>query len=241
MRKLVVGVAGVALTALSITGCASSGSDAASEDAALLQAQQGLDGASPLPSPTWTMMPSDDDMGSMMNDDEASSQDSAIGQLDSGERQFIVDMIPHHQQAVDMSTLALTRAKDPKVVNLATAILANQAKEISMMTGWVGPADDDAAGHHGMNHHGMGHSDDDAAMAEHGMLTDAQMEQLRTVKGAAFDKLFLTGMIAHHQGAVTMSKPHTTSANTTLANFAKAIIKDQTAEITQMQAMLAGL
>lgn len=254
MKKLALAAAVVLVSATAV-GCASAGSDTASEDAALLLEQQALLDASPMPSSTWTMMPSDDDgMESMMAGEDDAPATSSIGTLTADERQFITDMIPHHQQAVDMSTLALTRAKNPKVINLATTILANQAKEISMMTSWVGPADDDGTGEddmgaddmgHGMHHHGMnpgsGHAMGEDAMAGHGMLTAAQMDQLRAAKGTAFDKLFLTGMIAHHEGAVTMSKPLTTTANSTVADFAKAIIKDQTTEITQMRALLAGL
>lgn len=239
---LVTRIAVVALSALVIGGCATTGSDTSAEDAALLQAQAGLDVAPSMPSSTWSMMPGDDGMDGMhdmMHGDDGDMEEdsgSSIGALNADERQFIVDMIPHHQQAVDMSTLALTRAKDPKVINLATAILAAQAKEISMMTGWVGDADGGHMGHAG---HGMDHNM--GGMPEHGMLTEDQMRQLRDAKGVKFDQLFLTGMIAHHEGAVTMSQPHISSGNTTLAGFAKAIIKDQTAEITQMKAMLAKL
>ncbi|MEN9753289.1 MAG: hypothetical protein RL670_980 [Actinomycetota bacterium] len=137
---------------------------------------------------------------------------------------FAQMMIPHHQQAVDLGTLAETRASSPAVKALAAKIKAEQAPEISLMKGWLKDAGIDPD--RGMGH--MGHGMD-------GMLTGSQMSELETAKGKVFDSLFLTRMIAHHEGAVQMAKEVETSGDAKLAKLAKAIIKSQTEQIAYMK------
>ena len=80
--------------------------------------------------------------------------------------------------------------------------------------------------------------DDSHSMHMQGMLTEAQLAELEAAKDGAFDKLWLTGMIAHHEGALLMAKDVTDSSNTEVADFAEHVIEDQTGEIAKMKDLL---
>ena len=143
---------------------------------------------------------------------------------------FATGMIPHHEQAVAMAKLAGTRASSPAVKDLAKNIEAAQQPEITLMTGWLTawgkPLPSDMGG---MD---MGGST--------GMMSAADMMKLTNSKGTAFDKMFLTMMIAHHQGALTMAATETaTGKNTDALTLATNITTGQTAEIKTMQGFLA--
>ena len=141
---------------------------------------------------------------------------------------FAQMMVVHHQGAVAMSDLAITRSGSESVKTLAAQIKAAQAPEIAQMQGWL------AAWNSATPSMAMG-----AAMP--GMMSDAQMSQLTAATGAAFDKLFLQLMIVHHQGALAMAKTEQASGQNPAAKaLATSITTSQTAQISQMQAMLAA-
>lgn len=140
---------------------------------------------------------------------------------------FAQMMIPHHQQAVDMGTLAETRAENPEVKALAATIKAEQAPEIEQMKGWLQAAGASTEMGHDM---GMG-----------GMMTAAQMLALENSTGNAFDRLYVAGMIAHHQGAIQMAKMVIGSANAEANALGEAIVESQTKQIEQLQQLLATL
>jgi uncharacterized protein (DUF305 family) len=137
---------------------------------------------------------------------------------------FAQMMIPHHQQAIDMSAIALTRAVNPEVKALATRISAEQGPEIEQMRSWLKAANAPAE---------MGHQ-----MSMDGMLSDADMEQLANASGAEFDQLFVLGMIAHHEGAIEMAQMVLGSKNTEASELGKAIVEMQTVEIAELRALL---
>jgi uncharacterized protein (DUF305 family) len=140
---------------------------------------------------------------------------------------FAQMMIPHHQQAVDMGTLAETRALDSHVKELAAQIKAEQAPEISQMQAWLVSSGSDL---------NMGHE-----MGMDGMLTDLEMQELTKATGAQFDVLYVKGMIAHHQGAIAMAQMVVDSDNSDVKALAEAIIKSQTKQITELQQLLSTL
>ena len=172
---------------------------------------------------------------------------------------FMQHMIVHHAQAVEMVELLQTHGTDPTVGLMGRRIALSQEAEIVLMRGWLaerGQAEamTDMAGMHG-GHGGMDHSahmnpaaaapdpDDVAPMA--GMLTPRQMRTLAGARGSAFDRLFLTGMIQHHQGALDMvddlmTRPDAAN-DTMLSDFAAAVVADQQAEILRMQSLLSDL
>ena len=139
---------------------------------------------------------------------------------------FAQMMIPHHQQAVDMGTLAETRALSPEVKKLAAQIKSEQAPEITQMKGWLKDANASLD---------MGH---DMGMGMGGMLSDTEMEALKNAKGADFDRLYLEGMIQHHKGAIHMAQMVVDSNNAEVAKLGKAIIDSQTKQITYMESLL---
>ncbi|AWR22191.1 DUF305 domain-containing protein [Aurantimicrobium photophilum] len=159
--------------------------------------------------------------GGMMGNNKSASAFSGTDIM------FAQMMIPHHQQAVDMSTLAETRTTNPEVLALAKQIKDAQAPEIKQMKAWIESSGSSTDMGHDM---GMG-----------GMLTDEQMTALENAQGAAFDKLYLEGMIGHHEGALQMATMIENSSNSEAKELAANIIKSQSAEIEKMKQMLEAL
>ncbi len=150
---------------------------------------------------------------------------------------FVKDMIPHHEQAVVMSDLALGQAGSPAVKDLATRIKAAQAPEIATMQGWLTAWGEDAAGGHDMGSMG---SMDMGGMK--GMVSDEDLSALRAASGTEFDKLYLKDMIAHHEGAVEMAKAEIAKGKDPAAKtLAQQITSSQEKEITEMRQLMAGL
>ncbi|MEL6791232.1 MAG: DUF305 domain-containing protein [Pseudomonadota bacterium] len=167
---------------------------------------------------------------------------------------FMQNMIPHHQQAVDMANLVEARTNSEALTEVAGRIKASQADEIAFMRDWLSdrgeavPGDKKSKrkgnhkGHGGKSGHHM-MSDEDMAMM--GMATSAQLAALKKAKGTDFDEMFLTLMITHHKGAVdmveTLHKQPGSAYDPVLFEFTNDIVADQTAEINKMNALLGGL
>lgn len=162
-----------------------------------------------------------DDMG-MMGGHGHNSNSQMVG----SDAMFLQMMIPHHEQAVVMSDLALSNSKDADVLKLAKQIRDAQAPEIIKMQGWLSDAGLSQDPGHSMGD-GMG-----------GMLSDSEISTLKGSTGKAFDKLFLSGMIAHHEGAIHMVMMIENSPNSEINNLGKEIVKSQTAEIELMKQLL---
>lgn len=162
---------------------------------------------------------------------------------------FMQGMIMHHNQAVTMTELLKTRTKDPEVRELGNKIDVSQTDEMRWMKQWLtdrGLPTDPMAG---MDMGGMDMKDmpgmDMSSMhmpAMPGMLTPAQMDALRKASGPEFDHLFLTGMIQHHTGALTMVKQLFANPGAgqdpQLFDFANDVDNTQQAEIDIMRHML---
>lgn len=142
----------------------------------------------------------------------------------SNDIMFAQMMIPHHQQAVEMSDLALSISTNEDVLALARQIKAAQAPEITQMQAWLS-----AAGASTVMEHNMGMD---------GMLSDEEIATLADATGSEFDKLFLSGMIAHHQGALDMVTMIEESDNDEARQLASDIKVSQSAEIEAMKALL---
>ncbi|KAB2345566.1 DUF305 domain-containing protein [Actinomadura rudentiformis] len=155
------------------------------------------------------------------------------------EVRFVQMMIPHHQQAVEMSVLAPGQASSAQVKALADRIDKGQAGEISVMQSWLKSVGKSTAGTGTGGGHGGhgGKKDPHAGMP--GMATPEQMTQLREAKGAAFDKLYLQLMIVHHQGALTMVKDVLDrGTNVTVQQMARDVQSTQLAEINRMKDLM---
>jgi uncharacterized protein (DUF305 family) len=141
---------------------------------------------------------------------------------------FLQMMIPHHQQAVDISNLALKTSKDAELLALAKTIRDAQTTEIAQMKAWLKDA---GAGTD------MGHSMDGMG----GMLDDTELSVLAAATGKNFDILWLKGMIGHHDGAIHMTTMINDAKNVDIKRFGENVVKAQSAEIKQMEAMLKRL
>jgi len=150
------------------------------------------------------------------------------------DRMFIGQMIPHHQDAIDMGNLALVRAEHPEIRQLAETIIRDQGREISLMRDWykvwygidVPEYQGTAAGGRmqgtgtGMMAGGMG-----------GSMTDL----VRLENATIFDKEFIEQMIPHHQMAIMMSGMVQNSEHKELRELGSSIIRSQSAEVNQMR------
>ena len=152
--------------------------------------------------------------------------------------QFMKDMIPHHHQALEMAALVADRTNRAELIDVAGRINVSQGDEIEFMQTWLDQRGEDVpdpTAHHAM------HTTHTMA----GMATPEQMAALAQAEGTAFDRLFLTLMIAHHDGAVTMveellEQPGA-AYDPVLFEFTTDITNDQTTEIERMNALLVSL
>jgi len=158
--------------------------------------------------------------------------DADVASFNDDDAMFAQMMIPHHEQAIEMADMALdpTVGANSAIVALATQIKGAQDPEIAQMTSFLTtwgrplvPDDDD------MDHSTM----------MSGMLSLEDLETLRSLKGAAFDKAWTEGMIAHHEGAIDMAEDVLKDGvNPEARTLAQGIIDGQTAEITTLRNLL---
>ena len=164
---------------------------------------------------------------------------------------FMQGMIAHHGQALVMAALAPTNTARADVRVLAARIIVAQQDEIDLMQTWLRDrgekVPDPHAGHDMAGHGTAGH--DMSAMATSGammpgMLTPAQMAELKAARGADFDRLFLTYMIQHHEGAIAMVQELFSTPGggqeLNVWKFAAEVEADQGSEIERMRVMLGA-
>jgi uncharacterized protein (DUF305 family) len=145
---------------------------------------------------------------------------------------FATNMIPHHQQAVDLSALVPDRSTNPDLIALAQRISAAQQPEINVMKVFLVQWNENPDTNSGHAGHGN-------TMA--GMVDATTMTKLQSLNGAEFDKLWLESMISHHQGAIEMAKAEIANGDNVDAKaLANQIVTTQEAEIGQMKQMLGG-
>jgi len=163
----------------------------------------------------------------------SSSGESNTGAHNDADVAFAMGMVPHHQQAVEMADMIL--GKDgiaPQVIALAEKIKAAQGPEITLMKGWLETW--------GSPYESMG--DMPGMDMGSGMMSEEDMARLDAATGVEASKLFLEQMIEHHNGAIEMANVQAVGGtNPDARELAKNIIKSQTAEIDEMQTMLASL
>jgi uncharacterized protein (DUF305 family) len=162
------------------------------------------------------------------------SSSVAAQQHNQADVTFAQHMIPHHQQAIEMSDTVLAKQGiDARVIDMANRIKAAQGPEIQQMQSWLSqwgvPTMPMTPG----------------SMAGHdvsGMMSEQDMNDLKSADGVEASKLFLTQMIAHHQGAITMGTDEIKNGQYPPAvSMAQSIVTGQQREITEMQGILASL
>jgi len=154
---------------------------------------------------------------------------------------FMSGMIPHHAQAVVMAGWAPTHGARKDIAILCERMVVGQRDEIALLQQWLRerglPVPDATSTRHRMTMNGVEHD-----MLMPGMLTDEEMAALDRARGPEFDRLFLEGMIKHHQGAIDMVdvllKSYGAAQDETVFKFANDVQADQSIEINVMQKML---
>lgn len=157
---------------------------------------------------------------------------------------FAQHMVPHHQQAIEMSDIILPKSDiDPRVTALAEQIKAAQGPEIEQMQGWISQwGAPTMPMTPGMDHGTMPGMDHSSMPGMSGMMSAQDMDALKSAQGAEASKLYLTQMIEHHQGAITMAQTEITSGRFQPAiTLAQSIVTSQQKEIDDMKAILATM
>lgn len=169
-------------------------------------------------------------VGNNTNNDSNMGMNHGAHSMSMGgdEAMFLQMMIPHHQQAIVISDLAISISKNEDILKLANQIKGAQAPEIDQMKSWLKAA-------------GLGEDPGHSMHAMAGMLTDSQLEQLKNSTGKDFDRQFLSGMIAHHQGAVEMVRMIENSSDLKLRDFGEQINQSQNSEIAVMKQLLKSI
>ena len=168
---------------------------------------------------------------------EQDSEARANAEFNDADVSFATEMIPHHQQAVEMAEMAADRAQSPEVRQLAQDIEAAQGPEIQTMTKWLEDWGQEAPSG-SMDHGDMGHG---GSQEMPGMMNETEMTQLEQSDGSAFDQMFLEMMIEHHQGAIEMTRTEQANGqNPDAVALAEQVKTDQEAEIAKMQQLLGS-
>jgi uncharacterized protein (DUF305 family) len=148
---------------------------------------------------------------------------------------FASTMVPHHQQAIEMASLAQQRSTNPELVTLANRIVATQQPEVNILNVFLVQWNENPD-----NRAGPGA--EDTPEPAHGMVDPATIAKLESLRGPDFDKLWLESMICQHHGAVAIAKSEISDGkNVDAITVAETIVSGQDAEIRQMTRMLEGM
>ena len=157
---------------------------------------------------------------------DASHMGMQNDEYDGNAVMFAQMMIPHHEQAVQLSKLALKNSTNAEVLDLAARIKKAQSPEIIQMQGWL-----EAVGMPDMNH----------VMEMPGYVDDSHFSKIKKLTGKDFDLLFLKLMIGHHEGAIEMASDIKNNKNDEVKALSVAITTSQSAEISEMEGLLEKL
>lgn len=171
--------------------------------------------------------PGDSGMDGMGHDTPSPAADADFNAVDEA---FAMEIIGHHQQAIEMADIFLTKTGvEPEVLELASNIKAAQQPEVDLTNDWLESWGVELGDMVGMDHGG-------------GMMSDEDMAALSAAAGPEASALFLDQMVAHHQGAIEMAESELDQGqNAEALVLAQKIIEDQTAEIAFMQTLRARL
>ncbi|EKX68469.1 DUF305 domain-containing protein [Streptomyces ipomoeae] len=176
-----------------------------------------------------------DNSGSTVKESPTASAEATTAAHNDQDVSFAQGMIPHHQQAIQMSKMAVTQASSAEVKDLASRIEKAQDPEIKTMSGWLKAWGEDVpSSMPGMDHGGHSGSSDMP-----GMMDTEDMDKLMKASGKDFDTMFLTMMVEHHEGAVEMATTEKEKGRYGPAKkMADDIITAQNAEIEEMNKLL---
>jgi uncharacterized protein (DUF305 family) len=171
------------------------------------------------------------------------ARDGGIAPYTAADVAFMQGMIGHHAQAVAMAAYAVPNGASSPVRVLAGRIAVAQSDEIDFMADWLARRAQAVPARDGMDHQHHGHGGGGGAMP--GMLSPAQLDTLGRARGAAFDWYFLTYMIQHHRGAITMvdalMAERSAAHDDQVFKFVSDVVADQTTEIGRMELLLRAI
>ena len=152
--------------------------------------------------------------------DPNSHHGSSHSMVITDKKSFAGAMVPHHQQAIDISEFASSNTANAGILAIAEKIIAEQSPEIDKMNKWL-----------------EGQSVDYSMMMD-GMLSGAQVAELKDSRDSEFDQIYVQYMVEHHEGAIAMAADALGLDDPELSAFANSIIENQTAEIEELMALL---
>ena len=193
----------------------------------------------------WTMGPSTLSARDQAKDKAGLMRVPGIEQpFNQADIDFMSGMIPHHAQAVKMAKWAPMYGESKTLKNLCERIVVGQSQEIKMMQQWLADRGQEVPAADSMRHK-MKMGDMVHEMLMPGMLTDEEMAALEKARGKEWDRLFLIGMIKHHQGAIDMvdvlSKAYGSMQGDDIYKYSSDVYADQSIEIEVMKQMLAEI
>jgi uncharacterized protein (DUF305 family) len=159
--------------------------------------------------------------------DHHADQTTSADNHNADDVMFAQNMIPHHEQALELAAMVPTNTANADLFVVAKHITADQQPEIRLLTGWLQQWGEDVPGNGGHSGHG--------GMAIDGMVDPATMDKLKSLKGAEFDTLWVQSMIGHHQGAITMAEAEIAHGQSPDAiSLAKLMVTEQRNDIATM-------
>ena len=170
----------------------------------------------------------------------STDQSSEQANHNSDDIAFARNMIPHHQQAVQMAQVVPTNTTNPRVIGLANQIITTEAPGIqafrTFLMQWQ-----DVGGHDTQGKDSTGRDAGGQGIPMVGMVDQRTTDKLQSLTGPEFDRLWLTSMIDHHRGAIAMAQDEVAHGrNADVIYLARSIIATQQPEIDQMKQMLGG-
>ncbi|MCU1631450.1 MAG: hypothetical protein JWM61_102 [Micrococcaceae bacterium] len=232
-RYLTLAALGLA-TALPLSAC---GTDSGTTGSDTTTGTTSAEAAAPAPSAA---------AGTSSSTGGSISSDALPSEHNDADVMFAQMMIPHHQQAVEMSDLMLAQdGISLEITELATRIKEAQGPEIGTMTSLLEAWDEPVEPDGGMEGHSMDGTDtgmgSDSGSME-GMLSERQMSELESAEGVEASRIFLESMTAHHEGAIGMARNEIENGqNPEAVELAETIVATQKAEIDEMEELLEGL
>ncbi len=162
----------------------------------------------------------------------STSTESTSSEANAADEAFVTGMLPHHEQAIEMSDVVLDKdGVDPRVLDLAQRIKDAQGPEIEQLQTWLDDWGVEAEAGHGGGHGAHG-----------GMMSEEDMQALEDADGADASRLFLQQMIVHHEGAVEMAETEVAEGqHPEVVALAQQVIDAQAAEIAEMEQLLTEL